>query len=168
MQRSKERRYSITSSAVASNLSGMVSPSALAVLRLKLKLCRRGCTIRYCDGIDWPSPIREPQGARGHRQESISRYAMPDVPAAIEFGVLPGYDVTTWYGVFGPPGMSAPVVERLNKTLLEIIADEKVRARLVALGVVVHGSGAAEFGTFMEEEYKRWDAVREAAGIAQQ
>jgi len=94
--------------------------------------------------------------------------AMPNVPAAIESGVLPGYDVTTWYGVFGPPGMSPPVVDRLNKTLLEIITDEKVRARLVAVGVVVHGSGAAEFGTFMGEEYRRWDAVREAAGIAQQ
>jgi tripartite-type tricarboxylate transporter receptor subunit TctC len=93
---------------------------------------------------------------------------MPDVPAAIESGVLPGYDVTTWYGVFGPPGMPAPVVDRLNKTLREIIADEKVRARLVAVGVVVHGSGAAEFGTFMREEYRRWDGVREAAGIAQQ
>ena len=85
-----------------------------------------------------------------------------------EFGILPGYDVTTWYGVFGPPGMSASVVDRLNKTLREIIADEKVRARLVAAGVVVHGSGAAEFGAFMGEEYKRWDAVREAAGVAQQ
>ena len=94
--------------------------------------------------------------------------ALPNVPAAVELGVLPGYDVTTWYGVFGPPGMSPPVVDRLNKTLLEIITDEKVRTRLVAVGVVVHGSGAAEFGTFMREEYKRWDAVREAAGIAQQ
>ena len=93
---------------------------------------------------------------------------MPDLPAAIESGVLPGYDVTTWYGVFGPPGMPAPVVDRLNKTLREIIADEKVRARLVAVGVVVHGSAAAEFGTFMREEYRRWDGVREAAGIAQQ
>ena len=94
--------------------------------------------------------------------------AMPDVPAAIESGVLPGYDVTTWYGVFGPLGMPAPVVDRLNKTIREIIADDKVRGRLVAVGVVVHGSGAAEFGTFMREEYKRWDAVREAAGIARQ
>ena len=94
--------------------------------------------------------------------------ALPNVPAAVELGVLPGYDVTTWYGVFGPPGMSPPVVDRLNKTLLEIITDEKVRTRLVAVGVVVHGSGAAEFGTFMGEEYRRWDAVREAAGIAQQ
>jgi tripartite-type tricarboxylate transporter receptor subunit TctC len=94
--------------------------------------------------------------------------AVPDVPAAIESDVLPGYDVTTWYGVFGPPGMPAAVVARLNKTLNEIIAEEKVRERLVAVGVVVRGSTAAEFGTFMADEYKRWNTVREAAGLPQQ
>jgi tripartite-type tricarboxylate transporter receptor subunit TctC len=94
--------------------------------------------------------------------------AVPDVPAAVESGVLPGYDVTTWYGVFGPAGMPAPVVATLNKTLIDIIADEKVRQRLVAVGVVVKGSTPAEFGAFMKNESKKWNAVREAAGIAQQ
>ena len=94
--------------------------------------------------------------------------AVPDVPAAVESGVLPGYDVTTWYGVFGPPGVPAPVVAKLNKALNDIVADDKVRERLVTVGVVVKGSTAAEFGAFMASEYKRWNAVREAAGIAQQ
>jgi tripartite-type tricarboxylate transporter receptor subunit TctC len=94
--------------------------------------------------------------------------AVPDVPSAAESGVLPGYDVTTWYGVFGPPGMPPPVVAKLNKTLIDAIADPKVRDRMVMVGVVVKGSTAAEFGTFMAGEYKRWDTVREAAGIAKQ
>jgi tripartite-type tricarboxylate transporter receptor subunit TctC len=90
------------------------------------------------------------------------------VPAASESGVLPGYDVTTWYGVFGPAGMPASVVARLNETLTDIIADDKTRQRLVAVGVVVNGSTPAAFGVFMKEEYKKWNAVREAAGLAQQ
>jgi tripartite-type tricarboxylate transporter receptor subunit TctC len=94
--------------------------------------------------------------------------AVPDVPPAADSGVLPGYDVTTWYGVFGPPGMPAPVVAKLNKTLMDSIADDKVRERMVTAGVVVKGSSAAEFGAFMANEFKRWNAVREAAGIAQQ
>jgi tripartite-type tricarboxylate transporter receptor subunit TctC len=94
--------------------------------------------------------------------------AVPNVPAAIESGVLPGYDVTTWYGVFGPPGMPGAVVARLNHTLIELTGEEKVRQRLAGVGVVVRGSTAGEFGAFMAEEFKRWDAVREAAGIAQQ
>jgi tripartite-type tricarboxylate transporter receptor subunit TctC len=94
--------------------------------------------------------------------------AVPDVPAAAESGVLPGYDVTTWYGLFGPPGMPPAIVARLNKTLNEIIADDTVREHLVKVGVVVKGSTPPEFGTFMADEFKRWDAVRVAAGIAQQ
>jgi tripartite-type tricarboxylate transporter receptor subunit TctC len=94
--------------------------------------------------------------------------AVPDVPPAIESGILPGYDVTTWYGVFGPPGIPAPIVAKLNKTLNEIIADPKVRERLVRVGVVVRGSAPEEFGIFMADEYKRWNTVRQAAGIAQQ
>jgi len=93
---------------------------------------------------------------------------VPDVPAAIESGVVPGFDVTTWYGVFGPPGVPAGIVEKLNKTLMDAIADPKVRARMVTSGVVVKGSSAADFGAFMAGEFKRWDAVREKAGIAQQ
>jgi tripartite-type tricarboxylate transporter receptor subunit TctC len=94
--------------------------------------------------------------------------AVPDIPAAAESGVLPGYDVTTWYGVFGPPGVPAGVVETLNRTLNAVIVDEKVRQHLVTVGVVVKGSTAPAFGAFMGSEYKRWNAVREAAGIPQQ
>jgi tripartite-type tricarboxylate transporter receptor subunit TctC len=94
--------------------------------------------------------------------------AVPDVPAAIESGVLPGYDVTTWYGVFAPQGTPATVVTRLNQALNESLADESVRNRLVAAGVVVKSSTPQAFGDFMASEYKRWDAVREAAGIDKQ
>jgi tripartite-type tricarboxylate transporter receptor subunit TctC len=94
--------------------------------------------------------------------------AVPDVPSASESGVLPGYDVTTWYGVFGPPGLPAAVVATLNKTLIGILADDKIKQRLVTVGVVVKASSASEFGTFMQDETKKWDAVRKAAGIAQQ
>jgi tripartite-type tricarboxylate transporter receptor subunit TctC len=94
--------------------------------------------------------------------------AVPNVPPAVESGVLPGYDVTTWYGVFAPRGTPAAVVAKLNKTLNDGLADEVVRKRLVSAGVVVKGSTPEEFGKFMADEYKRWNAVREAAGIAQQ
>jgi tripartite-type tricarboxylate transporter receptor subunit TctC len=94
--------------------------------------------------------------------------AVPDVPTLSESGVVSGYDVTSWYGVPGPPpGMPAPVVGTLSKTLSEIIDDERVRQRLVAICVVVKGSTAAEFGDLLAG-YKRWNAVRKATGIAQQ
>ena len=94
--------------------------------------------------------------------------AMPDVPTVIESGVVPNYDVTSWYGVFGPPGMPLSVVAKLNETLNEIIADEKVREHLVAAGVIVKGSTAEEFRRLLANESERWNAVREAAGITRQ
>jgi tripartite-type tricarboxylate transporter receptor subunit TctC len=94
--------------------------------------------------------------------------AVPDVPAAIESGMLPGYDVTTWYGIFVPRGTSGAIIAKLNRTLNEVIAQDDVKERLTKAGVVVRGSTAEAFGKHMADELVRWNAVRERAGIAQQ
>jgi tripartite-type tricarboxylate transporter receptor subunit TctC len=94
--------------------------------------------------------------------------ALPNVPAAAESGVLPGYDVTTWYGMIAPRGLPGPVLEKLNKTLNETIADPAVRERLTKAGVIARGSSVQEFGKHIADEYLRWNKVREAAGIPQQ
>ena len=94
--------------------------------------------------------------------------AVPDVPPAADSGVLPGYDVTTWYGVFAPRSTPPTVIAKLNKTLNEALAEDTVKKRLLAVGVVIKSSTPDEFGKFLASEYKRWNAVREAAGIPQQ
>jgi len=48
------------------------------------------------------------------------------------------------------------------------LAEEVVQKRLTTAGVVVRGSTPEAFGEHMAREFKRWNAVREAAGIAQQ
>jgi tripartite-type tricarboxylate transporter receptor subunit TctC len=94
--------------------------------------------------------------------------AVPDVPAAIESGVLPGYDVTTWYGVFAPRGVPPEIIAKLNKVINESLAEDVVQKRLTTAGVVVRGSTPEAFGEHMAREFARWNAVREAAGIPQQ
>lgn len=94
--------------------------------------------------------------------------AVPNVPAAIESGVLPGYDVTTWYGLFATRDTPPDVIAKLNKTLNESLADEAVKKRLEAVGVVVKSSTPQQFGDFLASEYKRWSEVRIAAGLQQQ
>jgi tripartite-type tricarboxylate transporter receptor subunit TctC len=94
--------------------------------------------------------------------------AVPNVPAAIESGLLPGYDVTTWYGFFAPRGTPSAVIAKLNKTINEVIAEPAVRERLTTAGVVVEGSTAEAFGKHLASELARWNAVREAAGLQQQ
>ena len=94
--------------------------------------------------------------------------AVPDVPAAIESGMLPGYDITTWYGVFAPRGVPGEIIAKLNTTINESLKEDAVQRRLTTAGVVVRGSSAEAFGEHMACEFKRWNAVREAAGIPQQ
>src|SRR5262245_9786054 len=94
--------------------------------------------------------------------------AAPDVPAAIESGLLPGYDVTTWYGIFGPRDIPPAIIARLNKTINDSLADQAVRERLTKAGVVVKGSTPEAFGKHLADEYARWNKVRIAAGIEQQ
>ena len=94
--------------------------------------------------------------------------AVPNVPAAIESGVLPGYDVTTWYGVFAPKGTPPAVIAKLNKVINDSMKEDEVIKRMTAVGVVVKGGTPDEFGKFLSSEFTRWNKVREAAGIPQQ
>jgi tripartite-type tricarboxylate transporter receptor subunit TctC len=93
---------------------------------------------------------------------------VPDVPSAAESGLLPGYDVATWYGFFGPRGIPPEIVAKLNKALNESLKDPSVREKLIKAGVAPQGSTPEEFGKFMAGELARWNKVRETAGIAQQ
>jgi tripartite-type tricarboxylate transporter receptor subunit TctC len=94
--------------------------------------------------------------------------AVPNVPSVIESGVMPGYDVITWYGVFAPKGTPPSIVAKLNQAINESLKEEDVIKRMTAVGVVVKGSTPEEFGAFLRSEAKRWDKVRAAAGIEQQ
>jgi len=91
----------------------------------------------------------------------------PNIPPVIESGVVPGYDVNTWYGLYGPKGMPPAVIAKLNATLNEMLTEPAIRERLGKIGAVVKGSTPAEFAQLMAAEHAKWSKVREAAGIEQ-
>jgi tripartite-type tricarboxylate transporter receptor subunit TctC len=93
--------------------------------------------------------------------------ATPNVPAAIESGVVPGYDVTTWYALYGPRGMPKTVTAKLNKALNEMLEEPVIRERLIKAGVVVKGSTPDAFDKFMADEFAKWSKVRESAKLEQ-
>jgi len=92
--------------------------------------------------------------------------ALPGVPTLASF--LPGYEASAAGGIGAPAGTPPAIIAKLNKTINESLADEAVQARLTKAGVVVRGSTPEAFGKHMASEYARWNAVREAAGIAPQ
>jgi tripartite-type tricarboxylate transporter receptor subunit TctC len=93
--------------------------------------------------------------------------AAPEIVPVVESGVVPNYDVYTWYGMYGPKGMPPAVIAKLNKTVNEMIEEPAVRERLVKIGLVVQGSTPDYFAKMMASEHKKWSDVREKAGIEQ-
>jgi len=84
--------------------------------------------------------------------------AAPQVPTIAEGGV-PGYDMSTWYGLIGPAGLPADVVQRLNKELNAVLQDPQVRSKLIAQGVDPVTGTPEEFGQFIQKETKAWAAL---------
>jgi tripartite-type tricarboxylate transporter receptor subunit TctC len=89
--------------------------------------------------------------------------ALPDVPAIAEF--LPGYEVDGWLGIGAPKGTSTEIVERLNTEIIAIVADAKVKARLLDLGVGSKPMSSAEFEKFIAADVQKWAKVIRFAGI---
>jgi tripartite-type tricarboxylate transporter receptor subunit TctC len=95
---------------------------------------------------------------------SVQRSALlPDVPTVGESGV-PGYDVTSWYGVFAPVGVAEPIVTRLHTELAAHFKSPEVAKRLSALGAEAAIMTPAELASFVREDIKQWAAVVKASG----
>src|SRR5687768_16935225 len=72
---------------------------------------------------------------KGLAVTSASRSPLaPEIPTVVESG-LPGYVATTWYGVLAPAGTPRPIVERVNRDTVALLADPATRASLNTQGV---------------------------------
>ena len=88
---------------------------------------------------------------------------LPDVPSVSEAG-LPGYDVTSWYGVFAPTGTPDAVITRLYTELAAHFKSPDAAKRLSALGAEAAIKSPPELAGFMREEVKKWATVVKASG----
>jgi tripartite-type tricarboxylate transporter receptor subunit TctC len=93
--------------------------------------------------------------------------AVPDIPTFAESG-LPGYDVTSWYGLSFPAGTPSAIVERTNTALRSLLATEAVRTQILKVGALVRSSTPDELKVHIADEITKWKAVREKANIEQQ
>ncbi|TMH38667.1 MAG: tripartite tricarboxylate transporter substrate binding protein [Betaproteobacteria bacterium] len=88
--------------------------------------------------------------------------ALPDIPAVAE--ALPGYEVVGWYGVVGPAGMRAPLVERLHDELVRVLGQADVRERILNDGSEPVGNTPREFRDFMAADLAKWAKVVKESG----
>ena len=88
---------------------------------------------------------------------------MPDVPTVGE--TLPGYELGVWYGAFGPPGMPAELVTKLNAEINKAMAIPEVRSRMDAIGVELVRGSPQEFATVLRSDADRYGKVIRELGI---
>jgi tripartite-type tricarboxylate transporter receptor subunit TctC len=90
---------------------------------------------------------------------------LPELPTIAEAGVR-GYDVTAWFGLFAPAGVSPAIIERLHREASAAIRAPEVARRMSAEGTDVVGNTPAEFGNEVKAEHEKWRALAGKVKIA--
>jgi tripartite-type tricarboxylate transporter receptor subunit TctC len=99
----------------------------------------------------------------GKVRSAKSPETLPDVPAAIEF--VPGYEVSSWYGIGVPRNTPRGVIEALNREVNAGLADAKTMARLALEGGLSIAGTPADFAKLIADETEKWGKVITAANI---
>jgi len=90
--------------------------------------------------------------------------AFPDLPTIAEAGV-PGFDATTWHGLFAPAGTPVEIVNRLNTEVNRILQMPDVLKLLESMGADIKGGTSKELADHVQCEIAKWAKVINAAGI---
>jgi len=88
---------------------------------------------------------------------------LPDLPTIAE-SALPGFDVNSWYGVFGPAKIPADIVTRLNSEIRAAMNTDDVKSKLAGVGAEVETNTPQEFSKLVQSEIVRWAKVVKASG----
>jgi tripartite-type tricarboxylate transporter receptor subunit TctC len=86
------------------------------------------------------------------------------LPTVGESG-YPGFEVTSWYAIFGPAGMPAEVTGKLSAEIAKAVNETDLRDRLKGLGTTPIGSTPEVLAAHVRAELERWTRVVKAAGI---
>jgi len=89
--------------------------------------------------------------------------AIPDVPTTAEVG-LPGYVVSTWYGIWGVKGTPKDILDRMHAEVVKALATPELREIWQSQGSETTTMSQEEFSRFVSSEIKRWAQVTKASG----
>ncbi len=102
---------------------------------------------------------------RALAQTGAKRSALiPDVPTLAESG-LKDYDVTTWYGLWGPARMPSAITQKLHGEVMRTLALAETRQLLTSQGMEPLGNTPEAFAAQVKAELAKWARVAASAGI---
>ena len=96
----------------------------------------------------------------GHKREP----AAPELPTVAEAG-LPGFEVSSWHGLFVPAKTASQIVAKINADAVAALADPMVKGKLEQLGYMAVGSAPEGLATLLKSEIDKWGAVIKDAGL---
>jgi tripartite-type tricarboxylate transporter receptor subunit TctC len=89
---------------------------------------------------------------------------LPDIPAIAESG-YPGYDLTSWWGLFAPAGTPPDVVAKVHRDTLAVLQNPEVKERFASLSVDPGGGSSQDFAAYVRAEIAKYDALVKRLGI---
>ncbi len=93
--------------------------------------------------------------------------ALPDIPTLEEAG-LPDMEMSVWWGVMGPKGISRDIVQLLNAKLREAFSNPENTATLDKLGITTFAEPTEMFEKFIQKEVKMYESVVKGMGLEPQ
>jgi len=88
----------------------------------------------------------------------------PDLPTVAEQG-LPGYETTSWFGVFTPAGTPPDVLAKLSAEVRKVFQDPKIRESLIKVGLTPVGSTQEQFVAHLKRENGKWAHALDVSGV---
>jgi tripartite-type tricarboxylate transporter receptor subunit TctC len=90
--------------------------------------------------------------------------AAPDIPSITEAG-FPGMESSVWFGLLAPAGTPKPIIDRINRDVVDSLKMPEARDALLAQGAEPVPTTPQEFDTFLKAEIRKWGKVIKDAGI---
>ena len=93
--------------------------------------------------------------------------AMPELPTMAEAGAqlgLANFDVSTWFGLFGPAKLTPEMTARLNKAFVDALASTELKTRMATLMAEPEPSTPEQFSAFVRAELAKYESVVKASG----
>ena len=119
----------------------------------------------YCSSITGQVGFVRAGKLKGLGVTSKRRAAsMPDVPTIEEAGV-PGYELSSWYGILAPAGTPRPIVDQLNAAIVKIVAMPDVQKVMVDGGSDPQSSTPDELMARIRADVAKFSALVKASGI---
>ena len=88
---------------------------------------------------------------------------LPQLPTVAE-AALPGYNITSWFGLYAPSGTSPQIIERLNREANKALSSVPIRRRLTDQGIEPAGGTPGQFAEFMRTELVKWGKIVRESG----